>query len=647
MIHSDMKQVFRFLLYIIDARISVFFFIATVFLFFPSNGLGQKYCSNPPVVNLSNRSGTTCYLTPVTIAGNTFGGSATAVTITSNGHGAVTPSSAVSSPFSFTYLPENNDAGRVVTITITTNNPQGSPCKAAKVTFLLTVISSLTAPVIDNIIEPTCTSSIGSVNLSGLPANADWILTVSPGGITSEGSGSTTTFGNLTSGTYTFVVSVSTGCISSPSAQAEISEQPATPTPPLPGIITAPTCTSPTGSINIVGLPSSGTWSLTRYPGTIKTSGTGTSTTISNLPSGIYNFSVTNEAGCISLLSGDVTLPAAPPIPAAPVIDTIIQPTSEVTTGSVTLSELPSAGLWTIIQLPGNVSSTGSGTSFTVTGLETGSYTFMIKNNAGCISAESAVVLISSPKPPDLIITDPPPVCYPATIDLTSPVIKEGSTGGLTYTYWTDEQASTILETPTTASNGTYYIKGTTAAGLFDIKPVKVTVRKHPEANAGSDQILALQFSTTLQATLGEDESGTWFCDSASVIFSDATDPRSEVSNLTTGNYLLSWIITNGVCPSDTDSVAITVSNPVISTLITPNGDSRNEYFVINGLESLGRTELTVFDRRGTLIFRNSNYDNKWNGVDNYNKPLMNDTYFFLLRSTIGNSYSGYVVIRR
>jgi trimeric autotransporter adhesin len=93
--------------------------------------------------------------------------------------------------------------------------------------------------------------------------------------------------------------------------------------------------------------------------------------------------------------------------------------------------------------------------------------------------------------------------------------------------------------------------------------------------------------------------------------------------------------------------VKIKAGEIVIPTLITPNGDNKNEYFVIQGLESLGKTELIIFDRRGFLIFKDSEYDNKWNGVDYNKNPLPNDTYFFLLKFSKHEPVSGYIMIRR
>jgi gliding motility-associated-like protein len=255
--------------------------------------------------------------------------------------------------------------------------------------------------------------------------------------------------------------------------------------------------------------------------------------------------------------------------------------------------------------------------------------------------------VISAPAPPVVIITDPPPVCFPSTIDLTAPEIKEGSTSGLAYTYWTDSQANTALENPSTAANGIYYIKGTAASGLSDIKPVSVIVRQIPSANAGPDQIISNIFNSILEAELGEGETGIWYSDSDSIIFNDNADPHSTVSNLSGGENVLSWIVTNEVCPADTDKVTIIVGDLIIPTLITPNGDSNNEFFVIQGIETSIQTELTIFDRRGTQVFQDRNYDNKWNGVDYNSKPLVNDTYFFFLKLLNGKSYRGFIVIRR
>ena len=690
-------------------------------------------CISPPEIVLSAASDSTCGNTPVTVSGNTFS-NATTITLTHNGAGTLNPSSiATPGPFAFTYTPASSDRGKVITITLTSNNPLGSPCSAAVVHFLLSVnavptapaIGTITnptcisnigsvvlnglpssgvwtltrnpdevvttgtgtstteaglapgtytfsvvseagcasavsnnavinpppgsplAPVIDSVINPTCTINTGSIMLSGLPATGTWTLTRLPGGTTRTGTGTAYTATLVPSGTYTYTVANASGCVSPESKSIVIDVQPVAPPKPTVGTITAPTCKLATGSVELLGLPATGTWTLTRYPGLIQTKGTGVKTTITGLTPNTYNYTVTSAAGCESLPSNNIIIPAQPPTPTAPIIGKITQPTLAVPTGSVVLSGLPTPQAWVLTRHPSNVTTAGSGASYTVTGLAGGLYTFTVTNSSGCTSDTTKDVIISTPGKPILKITDPPAVCLPGKVDLTAPEVTAGSTTGLTYTYWTDIDTTQKYLTPEAADSGIYYIKGTTVSGFYDIKPVTAVTVARPVANAGPDQVLSYEFSTTMAAELGLGETGAWSVGSGKGIFIDIHDPLSVVNNLGPGQNVLLWAVTNDVCPADTDKVLIVVGKPIIPTLITPNGDSRNEYFIIGGLESLGKTELIIFDRRGALVFRNSNYDNKWNGVDYNDNPLPDDTYFYLIKVLNGPTLTGYIVIRR
>src|ERR1035437_6668052 len=235
---------------------------------------------NPePSLTLSSSSGSTCNTTPVTISNNTFAGGATNVTLTDDGTGILNPIASINDPFSFTYTPAAGDIGNLVTITITTDTPPGSTCPAAVATYVLTVNSNPSVPLPGMITQPTCAVTTGSAQLSGLPTTGSWAITRTPGGTTTIGSGDNTILAGIPSGTYTFTVTNSSGCVSLSSANVVINPQLPVPAAPVIGSIILPGCIVLTGSVTLSGFPSSGSWTITRSPDGVTTTGSGTSIT--------------------------------------------------------------------------------------------------------------------------------------------------------------------------------------------------------------------------------------------------------------------------------------------------------------------------------------------------------------------------------
>lgn len=309
------------------------YFLAGLLFLISVGARGQ--CVNAPTVSLSSLAGTTCGTTSITVSGNTFGGSATRVKITSNGSGNVGPSSTALKPFTFTYTPVSRDIGKQIIINVTTDSPKDNKCPSVTVVYTLTVGAFPAPPIVGNIAQPSCASITGSVGLSGLPSTGNWSIITNPGGVTTSGSGIATTISGLITGSYTFTVKNSSGCNSPLSGSVVITAPPPKPDPPVIGTITQPGNASPTGSVILSGLPASGSWTLTLSPSNITTSGNGSTTMISGLVPGTYNVIIKNSAGCSSNSSASFTILR---MTAAPVV-VIINPLPVCSPSTVDLTD--------------------------------------------------------------------------------------------------------------------------------------------------------------------------------------------------------------------------------------------------------------------------------------------------------------------
>ncbi|MGL2987211.1 beta strand repeat-containing protein, partial [Flavobacterium sp. RSSA_27] len=165
----------------------------------------------------------------------------------------------------------------------------------------------------------TETRTTTALNTTGITYNLDAASII--GGNSIDSVTGAVTYAAGWSGTTTITASAA-GC-GGPVTTTHVVTINSTPTAPTVGTIINPTCVVSTGSVELTGLPSTGTWTLTRMPGSVTSTGTGTSVTISGLNPGTYTYTVTNSFGCTSVASGNVLINAQPATPAEPTIETI------------------------------------------------------------------------------------------------------------------------------------------------------------------------------------------------------------------------------------------------------------------------------------------------------------------------------------
>lgn len=70
---------------------------------------------------------------------------------------------------------------------------------------------------------------------------------------------------------------------------------------------------------------------------------------------------------------------------------------------------------------------------------------------------------------------------------------------------------------------------------------------------------------------------------------------------------------------------------------MTPNGDGKNDYLVLDGLEKSPNNSIQIFNRYGVLVYSKDNYKNEFNGTSNRNmvvargSGLATGIYFYII----------------
>src|SRR4030095_16507508 len=198
---------------------------------------------------------------------------------------------------------------------------------------------------------------------------------------------------------------------------------------------------------------------------------TATTEDINGLAAGVYDVTISGANGC--------TLPATVTVGQAnntlAQTSTVVNTDCGVRNGLINLTisggATPYTYAWT-----GPAGFTAA--TEDINALVGGDYDVTITDANGCTLTAPMTVTVNIANTPTVIITNPDPVCAPATVDLTAPAITAGSDPGLIYTYWADAANTISIPDPTAVSiSGTYYITGTPTGGCSLNKSVQGIVQ--------------------------------------------------------------------------------------------------------------------------------------------------------------------------
>lgn len=263
-------------------------------------------------------------------------------------------------------------------------------------------------------------------------------------------------------------------------------------------------------------------------------------------------------------------------------------------------------------------------------------------------NAGSNVVITVIPAPPAPAAGTDASYCEGDVItDLTA---TAGSGG--TLTWYDDAGLANVVGTGTvftplpTVGTVTYYVTETISGCISSANSVTITIYDQSSIDAGKDTTICLGESTQLQATGGTDYQ--WYpkdgLDNRNI-----DNPFASPDNTTTYHVQVSI---NDNCVFE-DSVIVIVRNLEdcwdIYNTFSPNGDGKNDTWIIDGIQLYKINSVTIFNRWKDIVNEFENYDNEtevWDGTNKNGADLPDGTYFYII-DTGDEPFTGWVQIAR
>jgi len=464
------------------------------------------------------------------------------------------------------------------------------------------VINAVNGPTLglsttDELCQASCN---GTASLSIGGGTAPYTINWSTGA-------STPSVNALCAGSYTVSVVDNAGCTTT----GAFSIEPATPisfsTPDIDNPLCFGACNGVVNAIANGGvLPFTYSW----------TPSGGTGVTESNLCAGSYSVLVTDANGCTATQSFTLVQPTALTMTAA-----VVSPTcSAATDGSIDITTSGGTPAYTYTW-------TGAASANTedLANLTTGTYSLHIADANGC-TKDTSITL--NPQINVMAVAG-----NDTSLCETIPLTLDGSASSGAGTYsWTQLPGNTVISTsattPVTPAAGTATFVLTVSNGsCTDSDTIVVTTFALPDVDAGPFISLTLFDHTQIggNPTSNTALTYTW----SPGLLSDVNVTNPTTTNTVTTQYTVTVTDVNGCTNFDTITVNI-VPQIRIPNGFSPNGDGKNDTWVIDYISQFPNCTVEVYNRWGEQLFYSTGYTTPWDGRFK-GKELPVGTYYYVV----------------
>lgn len=484
---------------------------------------------------------------------------------------------------------------------------------------------------VNNIAGPTLNTSNVLVTAETCALNDGTIS-----GLTATGSGLTYTWNGVVSptlnqtglapGTYNVVVSDAFGCTANGGPFPVNAVVPMS-LDPSSVVITPTGCVGNTGAINglqiVGGINPVISWTNT----------SATTLNISNLATGSYTITVTDDQNCSVQQTFNVGTTSGLTINTNNAVisnDNCASGSGSIFGVTVSGGTIPYTYSWNSSPIQNTLNASS---------LTTGNYTLTVTDNSGCQATTTLFV----------------GVVPPSTIDQSNVVVTNEScagnngtisgiqvSGNAPFTYsWTGTPLTT--SNLTNLNSGVYTLTVTDGNGCVTTgSPITVGLDGVPNADFTISNPVASPgevINFTNASTGGPFQSYSWTVSGVGLI---GTGSFATFNSLVETSYNMTLVVetVDGCIDSITKPFEI-LGEIRIPNIVTANGDHTNDEFYITNLKP--NSKLVIQNRWGNVVFESDNYKNDWGGIDITGEKLADGVYFYQLITADGKMWQGNV----
>jgi gliding motility-associated-like protein len=261
------------------------------------------------------------------------------------------------------------------------------------------------------------------------------------------------------------------------------------------------------------------------------------------------------------------------------------------------------------------------------------SLTITYSGVTGCSSTSAPESITISAATAPAITADPTTICPGESSSLSV-------AGTYTSISWSSGGTGT---TTTVTQPGDYTVTATDPGGCVLTNTITLASKPIPVIVVeASKNTISLGEDVTLEAT-----GANTYAWSPENSLNNPTSPTPIATPTATTTYTVVGTLNGGCSGEGEITITVTESDLVIKppAAFSPNGDTFNDLWVIEGIEEFPTCTMNVFDGRGRRVYQKTGYTNDWDGTYQ-GKPVPSGTYYYVFGCT-EKSVSGSVLIFR